>query len=387
MLSASRSSFLLGGPAQQRLPILDLRLALTGALDSRITFTRASAAWDTDLNGNIVEFASGAPQVQAGIGLGIWEARTTKPLYSRCGSQLLSAVLASVPAEASVVSETNPASLLTNGGNVLQIDNSAGGSPVTVQMLGTVGSTSAHSLQTFARRVSGDPSTFQLEGAAETTSISATTYSRLKSENRTPADINRRFEVTVPAGAVARLAAWDAQLGAFCTPFIDATGAQKTRSADLASLLVSAIPGWNATQGTVVVHGNSRSPAAANATIVQIDNGASANIVPTLYHQTDEQAVFLIRTNETNRFATGFGALTDGLDWSMAAAFESGSNAAALNGTLGLTNSTAWTPSAATTTLRLGHNQISGSLLNGYFRRLRIFNSRRPNAQLPGLAT
>ena len=179
---------------------------------------------------------------------------------------------------------------------------------------------------------------------------------------------------------------WGAQLeeGAFPTSYIPTTTAAATRSADVASITGSAFSGWyRQDEGTVFGEGTSRSTSGSNAFVLQIDDGTSDNTLR-VFHQTDEQAVFQVRTSATSRFSTGFGTLTDGTAYKASASFKSGDNAAVLNGGNITSNATTWTPSSAFTRLVIGNSQAT-QILNGHIRRLVYWEQRLPNNVLQAI--
>ena len=179
---------------------------------------------------------------------------------------------------------------------------------------------------------------------------------------------------------------WGAQLeeGAFPTSYIPTTTAAATRSADVASITGSAFSGWyRQDEGTVFGEGTSRSTSGSNAFVLQIDDGTSDNTLR-VFHQTDEQAVFQVRTSATSRFSTGFGTLTDGTAYKASASFKSGDNAAVLNGGNITSNATTWTPSSAFTRLVIGNSQAT-QILNGHIRRLVYWGQRLPNNVLQAI--
>ena len=175
------------------------------------------------------------------------------------------------------------------------------------------------------------------------------------------------------------------ELGAFATSVIPTTTTALTRNADVASMTGTNFSSWfNAAGiGTLFAQAASRSTSTANALITQIDSGSSADIFG-IYHQVDEQAVFRVRIGNVNIFGTGFGTLTDGVVAKTAAAFQSGSNAACLNGGTVVSNTTSF--SAPTmSVLRIGTNQISTESINGWVQRLAYYPVRLQASQLQAL--
>jgi hypothetical protein len=178
---------------------------------------------------------------------------------------------------------------------------------------------------------------------------------------------------------------WGAQLETASTAssYIPTTGSTVTRAADISTSVATSVfeSSWyRQSEGTVFANGTSRSTSGGNAFVLQIDDGTSNNTLR-VYHQTDEQAVFQVRTSATSRFSTGFGTLTDGTAYKASANFKSGDNAAVLNGGNITSNATTWTPSSAFTRLVIGNSQAT-EILNGHIRRLTYWPTRLGNEVL-----
>ena len=96
--------------------------------------------------------------------------------------------------------------------------------------------------------------------------------------------------IVIPYGNVA-----EAQLeaGSFPTSYIPTSGSQQTRSADVASIPVSAF-GYNQDAGTVVVEVDSVDDG-ANTGIVSLDDGTTSNMM-SIQHSQTPKSYFVIRS-------------------------------------------------------------------------------------------
>lgn len=101
-------------------PSLNLDFARTGALDSRITFTRASTGWDRDVSGNWVPFLTNIPRFgydsgHGALGLAIEEARTQLLLNSLLDGTSLSTQDVTVAAVPHALTFENAGTLTLSG--------------------------------------------------------------------------------------------------------------------------------------------------------------------------------------------------------------------------------------------------------------------------------
>jgi hypothetical protein len=188
--------------------------------------------------------------------------------------------------------------------------------------------------------------------------------------------------IVIPYGNVA-----EAQLeaGSFPTSYIPTSGSQQTRSADLASIPVTAF-GYNQDAGTIVVEaskfGNNNYPRTA-----MLDSSTEANSIG-LGAWDDPTALFgFIVSGGVVQASIWLGAngsvgtsvFKHGL------AFTENSANAAVNGFIGSEDTTVTLPEV--TTLRLGRNEQISQHLNGHIKSLKYFPRRLTDAQLQELTS
>ena len=145
---------------------------------------------------------------------------------------------------------------------IWEIDNTGGGSPVTVNWEGATGNTNSHSIQCLyrIREDSGDLPVISISGEGETTlDNNDDNWNYAVNHDVTPANNSGYFRIVVPVGCRVRLHFMNMQENNYVTPmyrgrattFIDAGGEATTRDRDR----VTFSGDFNDEQGTIVVKG------------------------------------------------------------------------------------------------------------------------------------
>jgi hypothetical protein len=167
---------------------------------------------------------------------------------------------------------------------------------------------------------------------------------------------------------------WGAQLeqAAFVTSYIPTTSAAVTRAADVATMPVGS---WF-TQGLGALCVDAQLSVASSVNgsemLASLDDGSLNNRVA-LYRPATSAAINAVVTLASSAvYAQAAGTSTPGTAFRAAIAFTGGTQAAALAGTLG-TGGTAATMPSALTTLRFGVDSAGAEVADGYLRRVRYW--------------
>ncbi|WP_143272929.1 phage head spike fiber domain-containing protein [Azospirillum palustre] len=191
--------------------------------------------------------------------------------------------------------------------------------------------------------------------------------------------LNSSGAVSFAGDGVSGLYLWQAQAeaGAFATSPIPTTTAAATRSADICTMPLASVAGWNGSEGTIVVDASSQ--LTAYRPIIQIDDGSANN---RLYLDLNSGTVRAVSTaSGANQCLISLSTISADVRFSVAAAYALNNCAASMNGAPAVVDVTAAMPT--TTTLRIGYD--SANFLNGYIRRLRLYGRRQPDAVLQGM--
>jgi len=186
--------------------------------------------------------------------------------------------------------------------------------------------------------------------------------------------------IVIPYGNVA-----EAQLeaGSFPTSYIPTSGSQQTRSADIASIPVSAF-GYNQDAGTVVVEfdlvGFSPDGPTGYPRVWEFDQ-ANNDYIAVLSDLLGKAA---LRENESNVEAKYDAALTQDISAVMASAFADDDLATSLDGATTLTATPSYTLDLPTA-LAIGSAVGGGRYLNGHIKSLKYYPRRLTDAQLQEL--
>ena len=181
---------------------------------------------------------------------------------------------------------------------------------------------------------------------------------------------------------------WGAQyeLGAFPTSYIPTAGATATRSADVASIPVSAF-GYNQSEGTVVVEASMADPSVNpyQRHSLTINDGTGNNQIR-FYNYNSNSSSFVVTDSATTQAALISG-VTDSSSVAAGASFKQNNFAASFNGGSASTDSAGNLPSGLTVML-IGSAQGGGnSFLGGHIKSIKYFPRKLTAAQLQELTS
>ena len=392
-------------------PSLSLDFAKTKALDPRVTFTRASTGTFVGSNGLIQTAASGAarfdhnPTTGESLGLLVEEARTN--LHVGSTTNALNAGIAGLTqGSASIVDPTGATSTVETWAVDTSTGNHSGYRFYNNTYVDNTYSLFVKSNGITRIQVSAnqrDNSTYidvdLISGSIISTSDNRATATKLANgwvriSSSAAADRahgpgfwlldssgNRSFTGNGTSGVYV----WGMQLeqasGAlFPTSYIPTSGSTVTRAADVASMTGTNFSSWNnPTAGTFVSNFRAQSPATFSI------NGAGGSGDRLIFF---EDAGIRIR----QQLVTAGSLVYDSTPTTVysktasnkfAFALASGSQASALNGTVGGTG--AATSIFTPTSMQIGRETAFGSYLNGSVARLAYYPVRLPDAQLQAL--
>ena len=384
---------------------------MSGTLDPRITFARASTATFVGSDGLIQSAAIDTPRFDydpvtlAAKGLLIEEARTNLLTYSE---QFDNA--AWTKAEATVSANSSAAPDGTNTADKL-IPNVATLSGRVVQAFaGSIGATytlSAYAKQaefTNFRLYSDDGSansasvSYNLATGAVTTAAAPTgTWTSVSATATSVGNGWWRFTLTWTATSAAptRVALWcrdtgdgtsgifiwGAQLeaGSFATSYIPTVASQVTRSADVATMTGTNFSSWyNQTQGTFVVSADTAKPTtlAAVSEIISANDNTTNNRITTRFASSTVDGIVVVSGAAVAAISTAY---TAGAVTKIALGSAANDFAFAVAGSLIGTDTAGAMP--AVTKLDIG-NLTGFNFLNGHIRQITYYNTRLPNATL-----
>jgi hypothetical protein len=383
---------------------LDLNF-LSGVLDSRITFTRASTATYFDATGTMQTAAAGvarfdhaptlvasasAPYVYTPLGLLIEESRTNVALYSGNIANAAWVLGSGVVAGPTVTANAAVAPDGTTTAAQIVYPAVTGASAYSASNQGVIVTAAVYSFSVYLKGAAGGETLY-----IYTTPNGSTYY-------RTPVTLTtawQRFTLTTPALTAAAwyfaigtdlrdgsqtaksaqtIYAWGAQveLGAFPTSYIPTTSAAVTRAADVATMPVGS---WfNAAAGTLVADANFlNNNRVGYPGVFQIDSGSNTNRLLT-YALTGSDTI--AANSDTAQF--NMGSFTAGTIFRSGIAYSaSGFTAAALGVATSLNGHVS--SYASYTTLRLGVADASGSnVADGYIVRVRYWPRALSTAEL-----
>ena len=165
--------------------------------------------------------------------------------------------------------------------------------------------------------------------------------------------------------------------GSFPTSYIPTSGSQQTRSADVASIPVTAF-GYNQDAGTLVVEALTPVGDNDNRLAILVDAGTANNRVVDLYRQSTGIRMYngytALNPTDPNNPAEGL---------TVAGAYSAGDYAAVVDGGSPATASDAYVNDPDT--LFIGSNGLSQRQLNGHIKSIQYYPRRLTNAQLQEL--
>ncbi|KAA0573326.1 hypothetical protein FZ983_30395 [Azospirillum sp. B21] len=170
---------------------------------------------------------------------------------------------------------------------------------------------------------------------------------------------------------------WGTQVeaGSFPTSYIPTTSSTVTRAADVNTLLLSNVSGWNPNEGAIYASGTAPPmlPSGAAQVLWQIDGGSPANRLLVQRGSDGGLSAYSIVGGSVVA-VTFLGILANNSPFKVSFGWKAGSFAASLNGGGAVTASGGAIPTGLTT-LRIGHD-TAGYHLNGWLSRLTGFSRR-----------
>jgi hypothetical protein len=181
---------------------------------------------------------------------------------------------------------------------------------------------------------------------------------------------------------------WGVQLeaGAFPTSYIPTSGSTATRSADVASIPVSAF-GYNQSEGTVVVQCSMADPSVNpyQRHSLTINDGTGNNQIR-FYNYNSNSSSFVVTDSATTQAALISG-VTDSSSVAAGASFKQNNFVALFNGGAASTDSAGNLPSGLTVMLIGSAQGGSNSFLGGHIKSIKYFPRRLTNSQLQELTS
>jgi hypothetical protein len=393
-------------------PALSLDFVDVGALDPRVTFTRASTATFTGSNGLIQTAAINAPRFDydpvtlAPKGLLIEEARTNLLTYSE---QFDNAAWTKSSSSVSANATIAPDGTLT--ADKLQVLDALNTQKFVNQIIGAISTTYADTVYAKASELSwliinqydgSDRRTwFNLSngtvgttaaGTTATIEVMANGWYRCRAIrtvgtgsiqlvlNVTNADNVAVFTGTVGQG----IFIWGAQreAGAFATSYIPTVASTVTRSADVASMTGANFSNWyNQSAGTFVFQGTVLGASGFSWPLVASDNTAANRF--SMYRSGSTVAGFISAASVTQMEIASLPVAANVL-FKIAVTAQANSGNFSFNGNIGSIDTTITMP--VVNRLSIG-SSASGAAeyLNGHIQSIQYYNTRFPNDVLQGV--
>lgn len=387
---------------------LDLPFTGVSALDSRVTFTRASSATFVGSNGLIQSATTNTPRFDydpitlAAKGLLIEEQRTNLLTYSEQfdnaawvnngGTVTANALVAPdgtttadylVRSTASADGRYQVIAAGTSGIVIVSVYIKKDTSPQSLLWLYDATAVADRILATVTWS-GATPVITATTGTAATPQDAGNGWWRIAiaSTALTGANTNRFY--LLPAYTAAsngqQLAVWGAQLeaGSFATSYIPTVASQVTRSADVASVNTLS-PWYNATEGTLYAEMTPYG-VSSDTRFASIDDNTSANRVMIWGSSSSSSTRYEVITGGVTQVAlTAASTLTANATTKSAAAYKVNDFAFSVNGGVALTDTTGTVP--AVTKLTIG-GSAGATVSNGAIRRITYYPRRLSNAEL-----
>ena len=407
------------------IPALDLNF-LSETLDSRITFTRASAATRVNASGMIESVATNLPRFDydpvtlAARGLLIEEPRTnvlvqsetftTTWAFAGTGSATKNATGPDgVANSASTITDSDGAALVQCQ-QTLTVANDNASYTASVFIKKTVGATTFPGVVinlTGGTAVIADHVINTNSGVAMARSNAAGSYSaavdnfgdfwRLKITFANNSTGNTAFKISLMAAVNADASnTWSAattgsavfygaqlEVGAFATSYIRTVASQITRSADVATVGSTAFSNWfNPVEGTLLIEAGF--PAANNCDVLLIDDGTSNNSIE-LYRSSSTKLTLYNNSGGVNGVNLACSnTLAAGNNYKIAYRYKVNDFGLCIGGATVATDNIG-DLMIAPTTLRIGAYRGPSSFINGHVKSLRAYGSGLPDATLRSL--
>lgn len=402
-------------------PTLDLNF-VSGTLDSRVTFTRASSATRVNASGVLEVITSGNPRftydpvTHAALGLLIEEQRTNLLTYSEAFTD------SSWGGRARTVANTGMSPDGTTNASTLSSDGTSSDTGKIVGVAAT--SNAAYTLTCYVEYTNNQWVLLQLSdvgtahrarvwfdiqngtkgGSAVTGSGVVVDYTIQRAGNgwyrisltaTNPITTLYAYFPIIVAGNNSTASAangqsvrlWGAQLeaGAFATSYIPTTSASVTRAADSATMTGSNFSSWfNATQGTFVVNGITPPAPPSVAVFVQVDSGAETEKMTARYYAAGNWFFDVYSGGGATQASLDTGSATANAPFKIAGSYALNAFAACRNGGAVISDSSGTPPTV--NRLVIGCDGVQRAA-NAPISRLRYYNTALTNVQLQALTT
>ena len=177
------------------------------------------------------------------------------------------------------------------------------------------------------------------------------------------------------------------EAGSFATSYIPTSGSQQTRSADIASIPVTAF-GYNQTAGTVVVEFDTNgSDGADYPRVFSLSNTSGTDLARFLVNPTNTTTAAVVASDLGVAFAGWSGSITPNTVETVAMALKENDFAGSLSGASVQTDQAGAMP-AASDILALGtQRNLTNNYLNGHIKSLKYYPRRLTNTQLQELTS
>jgi len=185
------------------------------------------------------------------------------------------------------------------------------------------------------------------------------------------------------AGAVFDVYGAQLEEGSFPTSYIPTSGSQRTRSADVASIPVTAF-GYNDQAGTIVAEYSMVAGAFSGSPyIVQFDDGSAGSRF--LIMEISNQSRFFMNDGGVTQDTIVNEPISEGVLNKTAVAFVENSTGVSTNGSVAEAGDGTSTVPGGVTTVRLGGSTSTNAQLNGHIKSLKYYPRRLTDAQLQEL--
>jgi hypothetical protein len=377
---------------------------LSGSLDSRVTFTRASGATRFNASGVLETVATNVPRFDhdpvtlAPRGLLIEGARTNSLLNSGITLGVDGAVPTSFIERGAVTGRriAGGGALGTNSPDCMRITRASGGGGVSTtddvrQAITGLTAVQPYAVSFKARLGPGSVSNALLVdfiGAARTYTLTNQYQVFTFVVNAIGTAHNIFWGAPVGSnGLVADVTDIQIELGAFASSYIPTTSSQVTRAADVAVMTGTNFSSWyNQTEGTFFAEG-SGAIASAGGFRRFVEVGTDASRI-TLGYNVDSRSVFFVRdTNNTQAELVSAAGLQVTQLVKTAGAYKLNDFQAATSGVLSSADTLGTVPTVSQ--LFLGASEIDpvNRTLFGHIRRIAYWNTRLTNAELQSLTS
>jgi hypothetical protein len=392
-------------------PSLLLQFVGAESLDPRITFTRASTATFTGLDGLIQTAAIDAPRFDynpttlASLGLLIEEQRTNAFTFSeQFDNAAWTKTNSSITADATTSPDgtTDADKIVSNAGSlglVVQSNSQTSGVTYTWSTFAKAAEYSFCQLR-ITGTVVGSITRAYFNLATGTVSVATNctasitpvgdgwyrcslVYLVTSTATASPRIYGQVDTVDTVGDGTSGIYIWGAQLeaGAFPTSYIPTVASQVTRAADVAVMTGTNFSDWyNASEGALFCEG-SREYLAVTAGLIQIDDGTSSNRMAFQTTNTAKMRVFIVSGGVTQTSLDSAASLISNVVFKTALGYATNDVSGALNGVSLATDTSATIPTVSTMRIGQGLTTLGACRIQ----RIAYFPRRLANSELQAI--